>query len=246
MNLKVINSNSKGNAYILEGSDSALLIECGVNFNEIKKAIDFNIMKIDLCTLSHNHGDHAKAFKQVQQNGIQIVASTGTFEALKIGQEARDIEIKHGQSRTFKEWTITAFNVNHDVKEPLGFIIEHKDCGKVLFVTDTNLLKYSFPFPFDNIIIESNYCEELAEEWKKGKANQFIERRRLSNHMSYQTALLTLSKLDLSQCKNIVLIHLSDGLTDEKRFKKETEQRFGIPTTIAAPNVSVDFSLKPY
>ena len=244
MILKVINSNSKGNCYILEGENSALLIECGVKFEQIKQAINFNVSKIDACLVTHEHGDHARAINAIVQNGIRTIASNGTRKALGMPYSKRGKS--HGLMEFEKDWIIKSFNVDHDAAEPLGFIIEHPDCGKVLFVTDTYVLRYQFPYEFDHVIIEANYCEDLAEEWRQSKGNDFVEGRRLKNHMSFQTALLTLSKMALASCKNIVLIHLSDGLTDEKRFKEETEKRFGIPTTVAAPKVEVNFSLNPY
>lgn len=245
MKLKVINSNSQGNCYFLGNQNAGLLIEAGVDFKLIKQAVNFDLMKIDACTVSHEHGDHSKSIEKVLDSGIPVLTSKGTAEAFPRLHGQFDL-IKHGQTRQSKDWRVTAFDVDHDVKEPLGFIIEHPETGKVLFVTDAYVLKYSFPFAFDHVIIEANYCEKLAEEWKKGKANQFIEKRRIKNHMSFQTALLTLEKMDLTNCKNIILIHLSDGLTDEKQFKEETEKRFGITTTIATPKTEIDFSLKPY
>jgi hypothetical protein len=58
--------------------------------------------------------------------------------------------------------------------------------------------------------------------------------------MSFQTALLTLKTLDLSECKQIILIHLSDGYTDEKRFIQDTEKAFGIPTICADKNQVIE------
>ncbi len=39
MKLTVLNSNSKGNCYILQNEHEALVIECGVKFSEVKKAL---------------------------------------------------------------------------------------------------------------------------------------------------------------------------------------------------------------
>lgn len=55
MKLKVINSNSKGNCYILESKESCLLIEAGVTFSEINKALDFEPSKVDLLVCTHEH-----------------------------------------------------------------------------------------------------------------------------------------------------------------------------------------------
>ena len=42
MKLKIISTGSQGNCYILENEQEALIIEAGVKFIEVKKAICFN------------------------------------------------------------------------------------------------------------------------------------------------------------------------------------------------------------
>jgi phosphoribosyl 1,2-cyclic phosphodiesterase len=243
MKLKVINSNSKGNAYIFENDSQALLLECGVHFDKIKEAIEHKLNKIDLCLCTHEHGDHSKAFRSIQQSGIPVISSRGTYDALKIKPDTDRFIVESTDVRTVKDWKIYAFSIDHDAAEPLGFIIEHPELGKVLFVTDTYILRYNFnAFDFDTIMIEANYCEELAEKWRQGKGTGVVEKRRLKNHMSFQTALKTIERLDRSNCKQIMLLHLSDGLTDEKRFADECEKRFGIPTYCAAPGLEINLT----
>lgn len=48
MRLKVLGSGSSGNCYILENENEALIIEAGLPFMEVKKALDFNVMKLRL------------------------------------------------------------------------------------------------------------------------------------------------------------------------------------------------------
>jgi len=55
MELKVISSGSIGNAYVLQNKNSAILIECGVKLDEIKNALNFNTLKLDLLVCSHEH-----------------------------------------------------------------------------------------------------------------------------------------------------------------------------------------------
>jgi len=56
MELKVINSNSKGNCYILKDSnENRLIIECGVSKEEIMHGTDFNLKSITGILLSHEH-----------------------------------------------------------------------------------------------------------------------------------------------------------------------------------------------
>ena len=242
MNLKILGSSSKGNCYILGNETECILIECGLKLDEIKKGLDFNILNVKACVVSHEHDDHAKAIKPILQSGIPVYCSNGTASALKIGQEQFE-RISHGKSRKVGNWTFKAFSVEHDVKEPLGFIIEHSEIGSLLFVTDTYILKHDLSaFSFDTIMIEANYCETITDKIRAAKGDDFVNRRRINQHMSFQTAVVTLERLNLSNTNNIVLLHLSDGLTDEKRFERDIVKQFGISATCAAPGVNINLN----
>ena len=231
MKLKIISSGSIGNAYILESQNSALLIECGVKVDEIKKAIDFNTLKIKGAIVSHAHLDHSKYMHQASHLGIPLFTSADTFNHMKTPTELRYGVLKNGQQKHVSEFKISSFDASHDIST-LGFIIE-AGAEKVFFLTDSYKLIWNLSsWKFTCVMIEANYCEEIV----KSKPESFINKRRLRSHMSIQTAILTLEKMDLSQCRNIVLLHLSDGVSNEKQFKEMTEQRFGIPVTIATNN----------
>lgn len=231
MKLKIISSGSIGNAYILESQNSALLIECGVKVDEIKKAINFNTLKIKGAIVSHAHLDHSKSMNQVSQLGIPLFASVDTFKHMKTPAELCYGFMSNAHMKKIGDFTVYSFDASHDIPT-LGFLIE-AGAEKVFFLTDSYKLKWNFSlWKFTCVMIEANYCEEIV----KSKPESFINKRRLRSHMSIQTAILTLEKMDLSQCRNIVLLHLSDGVSNEKQFKEMTEQRFGIPVTIATNN----------
>lgn len=241
MFLHVINSDSKGNAYLIKDHGAAFLLECGVKFDEIKKANNFNVLNINACAITHEHKDHSRAHKGVTGSGIPLIASRGTFEALGVPHELRSYIVRHGSVVSVGIWKIWAIQVKHDAKEPMGYIIEHPETGPILFLTDLYVLTANLSrFKFSNVIIEANYDEQKAEEWRESKGVAFVERRRVRSHMSYQTTMRTLETLDLSECRNIILVHLSDGLTNAQQFKTETEARFGIATTIADAGTIVD------
>ena len=63
MQLEIIGSGSQGNSYLLSNDTDVLLIELGVQFKRIKKALDYDLSKINGALVSHIHGDHAKAIK---------------------------------------------------------------------------------------------------------------------------------------------------------------------------------------
>ena len=60
MELKILGSSSKGNCYLLDNGKEALMIECGIAFKNVQKAVDFDITRIKACIKSHEHGDNAK------------------------------------------------------------------------------------------------------------------------------------------------------------------------------------------
>lgn len=246
MKLKVISSGSIGNAYLLEASNSALLIECGVKLSQIKEAADFDLLKIVGCVVTHEHLDHSKSLNQVSQAGIPIATSAGTYKALKVSSDLRDFTLSHATSVWISErWKVSALKVEHDASEPLAFLIEHEECGRVLFVTDTYIFKYNI-IDVDHLIIEANYDEEIVKEIQRKKGADYVNNRRFSSHMSFQTAMETIQRLDRLSMKNIVLIHLSDQVSNEKKFKEETEALFGIPTTVATAGQVVNFSKNPF
>lgn len=231
MKLKIISSGSVGNAYILENENSALLIECGVKLQEIQKAIDYDVFKIKGAIVSHAHLDHSRSMEQVSKLGIPLFASTPTFDKMKISSELRYGVLKNGRTKEISDFKISSFDASHDI-DTLGFIIE-SGSEKVFFLTDSYKQIWNLKsWQFTCVMIETNYCEELI----KSKSETFINRRRLRSHMSLQTAILTLFRMDLSKCNNIVLLHLSDGLSNEKEFKERIEMLFGIPVTIATKN----------
>jgi phosphoribosyl 1,2-cyclic phosphodiesterase len=244
MKLQIINSNSKGNGYILQSSTGeALLLECGVNFQEIKKALQFNLKNVVGCLVTHEHQDHCKSVRDVMAAGINVWSSELTHQAMQTTMHHRACIVKANEAAiAINSFKIRAFNVKHDAADPLGYLIQHSECGTVLFLTDSYYCEYNFQ-GLNNIIIEANYCETILEAKTTAGANpKFLRDRVIQSHMSLQTCKTTLQAYDLSKVQNIVLIHLSDGNSDEKRFKKEVEEATGKTVFVAHHNQIIDFN----
>lgn len=246
MQLKIIGSNSAGNAYILENDQEALLIECGVAFSEIKQALNFNLKKVAGCLVTHEHGDHAKAIQDVLAAGINVYASDGTHMALGTNKSHRAITTFSGDEFKLGSFRIKPFDVSHDVAEPLGFLIWHPETGTVLFLTDSYYCRYPF-HGLNNILIEANYCKEILDRrMHAGENPKFLQDRVIKSHMSLATCKSMLGANDLSKVNNIVLIHLSDGNSDAVRFKKEVEEQTGKTVTIADAGINIPFNKTPF
>lgn len=246
MKLTVINSNSDGNAYILHNGSEALLLECGVNFKKIKEKLNFNLKKVVGCLLTHEHGDHAKSVVDVMAAGINVYATDGTFRALGVNNSHRAVVTFAGDQFKVGNFRVLPFDVKHDVQEPVGFLIYHPECGKIVFITDT----YYCPSKFsglDHIIIEANYCQKILDRRvTEGLDRKFLRDRVITSHMSLDTCKQLLAANDLTNVRNIVLVHLSDRNSNEAQFKKEVEEQTGKIVHVAVPGLTIDFTKKGF
>lgn len=248
MQLKIINTGSKGNAYILENENEALLIECGVQIADIKKALNFNLNKVAGCIVTHEHNDHAKSIDDVIKLGISVYATNGTFSKVKmnIQRQYSYVAIENQKTYSIGGFKVLPFDVMHDAEEPVGFLIYHPDCGKVLFLTDTFYCKYTFA-GLNNIIIEANYSKEIIDaKFGADSGKEFLRNRILKSHFSLENCKKMLQANDLSAVNNIVLIHLSDSNSNEVKFKKEVADLTGKNVSVASSNMIIDFKKTPF
>ena len=74
MELKVLGSSSAGNCYILDNGKEALILEAGIAFPKVKKALGFNLRKVAGCLITHQHNDHAKYIRNMVDSGITTLA----------------------------------------------------------------------------------------------------------------------------------------------------------------------------
>lgn len=56
----MLGSSSKGNCYLLEYKNKVLILDAGVSFKEVQKALNFNIEKVVGVLITHEHMDHLK------------------------------------------------------------------------------------------------------------------------------------------------------------------------------------------
>lgn len=55
MFIKTFASGSDGNLYLIEAGSEKLLLECGLNANEMLKAVQFDTLSVSGCFVSHEH-----------------------------------------------------------------------------------------------------------------------------------------------------------------------------------------------
>ena len=249
MELKILGSGSAGNCYILDNGKEALVIEAGVSFNEVKKAVGFDISRIVGCLISHAHGDHACYYPGFVDNCIHVFTSVGTWDSLRNKEWGRNsyiIDVVSHEKYQKGNFTFMPFNIQHDAVEPLGFLINHPETGTILYATDTYYLEYIFE-GLNNILIECNYRLDILEaNVSAGSVPKTQRDRTLQSHMSFDTCKETLLANDLRAVNNIVLIHLSDGNSNAAEFRQSIAEATGKTVHVADKGMVLNFNKTPF
>lgn len=214
MKFESLASSSAGNAYIISDRDTRILLECGVSHKKLQKLSGFSLSEFKACLVSHEHKDHAKSVADLLARGMEVYMSMGTAEALECEGNVELIE--HMEQFNVGSLDIVPFTTFHDAKEPLGFLIKSRVDGDVLaFATDTVNLRYKFP-GLNILAIEANYDKSVLERCEK--LPDKVRHRIQNAHMEIDTLCEYLKTLDLSDCREIYLLHLSDATSREELF----------------------------
>ena len=238
-NVKILGSSSKGNCYLLETKKETLIIEAGISLSQIKKGLNFDISKVVGCLVTHEHGDHSKAMYNVAKSGIKVYASKGTIESQKEKHHNFNIVRKLTDFK-IGGFRILPFDTQHDCKEPLGFLIEHKEIGRMLFATDTYYIKYSFK-NIDHCFVECNYMRGILEDnLQNGLVYYSQGQRLLESHFELENVIEFLKSSISGNLKNVVLLHLSDRNIDREIAKNKIKKVIDFEPIIAGSGVNVN------
>ena len=213
MRFEALASSSAGNAYIVSDKDTRILLECGVSHKKLQKLSGFSLSEFQACLVSHEHKDHAKSVADLISRGMEVYMSQGTAEALETDGVTL---IESMEQFNVGSLDIVPFATFHDAAEPLGFLVKSRVDGDVLaFATDTVNLRYKFP-GLNILAIEANYDKQILERCER--IPEKVRYRITNAHMEIDTLCDYLRSLDLSECREIHLLHLSDATSHEGHF----------------------------
>lgn len=238
--IETLGSSSKGNCYVLRSGGRSLLVECGLPWKEIRRGLDFETTSLDGCLISHFHNDHARSSRDLLKSGVHVYASHDTFahfgllDIEEVPKHHRAIAINHSLMpwSIGDNWRVRAFDVVHDADGALGFEVCDDTGDSLVFLTDTAYCKYRF-HRINVLMIEANYSESiLAANVEAGRIEPARAKRVRENHMSIGRVLDFIKANDMSKCRQIHLLHLSDGNSNADLFKRMVQEATGIPTFV--------------
>ena len=224
MKLKVLGSGSSGNCYILESEAEALIIESGLPFIKVKKALDFNVRKIVGVICSHSHKDHSGFISEYEKAGIPVF-------------KPYESELER-QVRTYGGFVVKSFPLVHDIA-CYGFHVVEPSMGSLIYASDTEYIKWRFK-GVNHIIVEANYSKDnLILEGNESAKREHV----LTGHMDIDTTCGFLKANKSPQLRNVVLCHLSQHNASPEQFKQMAEKFVECTVNVAYPGLEIELGL---
>lgn len=232
--IESVASSSKGNSYFITDGETPLLLEAGIRFDLIRKAVKsfgLRLSNVGGVIVSHEHMDHFRAVPDLMKAAIDCYMSAGTASKKKVDGH-RVHRVQAGRQFRIGTWLIKPFETVHDAEEPLGYVLASGDV-KLMFATDTACLPGQFQ-GLTHIMVECNYCEEVLERnVEGGYISPHMKRRLLFSHFGLGNVVKFLKETDTSKLREIHLLHASGGNSDVALIKRTVQGVTGVATYIA-------------
>lgn len=232
MKLKCLGSGSGGNCYLLSTETETLILDSGIPVMEIKKGLNFDLSKVVGCVVTHSHKDHSLSAKDFENMGIPVFKPYENKEPITLNGwngtiQAFDLTDKDGKF----------MHTNADGSECpcYGFLITHPDLGRMLYITDTELVKWRFK-DINHILISCNYQKKYIDDENLAKRNHVFR-----GHMELETVKEFIKANNSDSLQSIILCHLSNDNANPEECKAEVEKAAKCPVYVAMKGLEVEF-----
>lgn len=220
-------SSSAGNLYEVNDGQTRLLLECGLPYKRLAQCVNHELSAFAGCLLTHKHGDHAKAAKDLIKRGLPVYALQSTLADLGL-TEWPATPVTPPDQLAIGSYLVRPLPVHHDV-DAVGYLIYSRVTGgKLLFVTDTYRLDYKVP-GLTEIAIECNHSTRDLGHNPRDK----VDERRARSHMSLEAVQDYLEAINLTTVQRIYLLHLSSQYGDPERFRGAITAQTGKEVVVA-------------
>lgn len=233
--LKVIGSGSKGNNYIIEAGGEHLLLDLGCKWGDILQGLNYDISNC-YALVTHIHGDHSKSIPNALNAQIPVYSCqevANKFDRVNVLQPKTKYKIGG--------FIIMPLQVEHNVQN-FAYIITHDDFGTLAFCTDA----VSFPYKIkgiNHLLIEANNSEDLMID--NLCRNEQI-RSHGEFHMEINKTIEAIKRNINPELRTLMLVHLSDGQSNEKMFQQTIFDEFGIKPIIADKGVKLELNKEDF
>lgn len=210
MLLKTIATGSSGNCHaLIADTGEILLLDLGENEKKIKKGIGWKISDVVGAIVTHKHADHSKSVNEFERMGVPV---------LKPYENESDIGLKNISGFRVQAFDLTTIggrwtHTDADGTDcPIfGFLIMHKEMGRMLYITDTAIVKWRFK-NINHILLGVNYDRNMIYPDNEGKKNHIF-----GGHLEIGTACDFVRANNSDSLQNVIMCHLSADNADSDK-----------------------------
>lgn len=217
-------SGSTGNCYLLSIDGNTIILDAGCSWNKL--IANQNLNDVLFAYISHNHRDHSLNWKKLYLRGLNLLGGTTNKEIVK-----NEINAKNkGKLKVYR------IPIEHGEEENCALIVQSEnEC--VLYATDFNLCEYDLStFKFTHILVECNFLEDKVAGQEDVKTL-----RQINTHMGLEGLKIFLDSLDLSICKEIDLIHLSQQYGNKEIMGSAIYSKYRIKTGVCEQYGGIEY-----
>lgn len=216
-------SGSRGNAFLIEGGDTRLLVDAGFSASQTARRLErlgVEPDSVDAVVVTHEHRDHtAGAGVTARRWGWPLYMTTRTATAcaalLDGTEEIRGL--RGGQPTRIGELDVVPVDTCHDAAQPVAVTVRHEDAGLSVGVA-TDIGRATAPVRYalracNYLILEANH----DERWLRTGPYPWSVKRRIGGsrgHLSNRLAAELLAELAHDRLAGVLLAHVSQECND--------------------------------
>jgi ribonuclease BN (tRNA processing enzyme) len=201
-----------------------LILDAGIRSKEIKQALNFDFSNVRGVLITHNHGDHSLSADDLELLGLDVFRPYLVDSCM--------------DRRTFGEYAVSSFPVEHDGEPCSGFLIRHINGFRMIYVTDLSYCKYTFrKQKVDAILVEVNYQTKYAETLAANYAHK------IRGHFSLENCIEFLKANQTEKLRTVVICHTSDMTMDLNECLAEIQKVVGNGVKVYAARKGTEIEL---
>lgn len=216
MRFASLGSGSRGNATVVEGGQTRLLVDCGYSHREFEQRLTLagiDPQSLDAILVTHEHTDHVRGVGVLARRyDLPVWCTRGTWRGASMGQVS-DLHLFTPQVEGFRigDIQVRPYAVPHDAREPVQYVFETERC-RFGILTDAGC---STPHILnslagvDALLLECNHDTEMLA---KGPYPPRLRARVGGSlgHLSNRQAADLLGQLEHARLSHLVAAHLSE------------------------------------
>lgn len=211
----LLGSGSRGNATVVAGGSTRLLVDCGFTVREVDtraRSIGFDPASLDGILVTHEHTDHIGGVARLARAyGIPVYLTNGTAASRDDWDGCTLHRLSPHAAFMLGEIEVLPFPVPHDAREPCQFAFAYAG-SRLGIVSDLGRITPHVARSLDAcdaLLLECNHDVAMLAA---GPYPESLKRRVGGDwgHLSNAQAAGLLRGMDRSRLRTLVLTHLSE------------------------------------